>query len=181
MSHESYIIRHETLKIPGSQYMSDSITMKTLLGSYLEGGGQILRNAIVLSSLLRYPLCITDIRGNRKPSGLKPQHLKSIQWLAAATGAVADESVGITQRSTRLDFRPVEHKVFWKEHMRNGCQRRRRVVEIDIGSPGSVALLLQAVLPYVLFAGCESGEKGEIEINIRGGTNMDFSVAHPPL
>ena len=43
-------------------------------GSVLEGGGQLLRNAVALSALLSKPIAIQNIRHNRKPPGLRPQH-----------------------------------------------------------------------------------------------------------
>lgn len=43
-------------------------------GSVLEGGGQLLRNAVALSALLSKPISVYNIRQNRKPSGLRPQH-----------------------------------------------------------------------------------------------------------
>ena len=43
-------------------------------GSYLEGGGQILRNAFAYSALLKRPIRVEKIRANRTPPGLRPQH-----------------------------------------------------------------------------------------------------------
>lgn len=43
-------------------------------GSVLEGGGQILRNAVSLSALLNKPVKIINIRNSRRPPGLKNQH-----------------------------------------------------------------------------------------------------------
>lgn len=43
-------------------------------GSFLEGGGQILRNSVSLSALLLKPVSIHKIRNNRTPPGLKNQH-----------------------------------------------------------------------------------------------------------
>lgn len=43
-------------------------------GSVLEGGGQILRNAVSLSALLSRPVSIHSVRNNRTPPGLKNQH-----------------------------------------------------------------------------------------------------------
>ncbi|KAH9827511.1 RNA 3'-terminal phosphate cyclase [Teratosphaeria destructans] len=65
-------------------------------GTYLEGGGQLLRTAVCLSALTGTPVRITNIRGNRNGGGgLKAQHLASVKWLARAasaraTGADAD-------------------------------------------------------------------------------------------
>lgn len=43
-------------------------------GSTLEGGGQILRNAISLASLCNKPVSISKIRHGRAQPGLKNQH-----------------------------------------------------------------------------------------------------------
>lgn len=51
-------------------------------GSTLEGGGQLLRNAVALSSLLCRSITIQNIRYNRKPSGLKNQHVAGTSFLA---------------------------------------------------------------------------------------------------
>jgi RNA 3'-terminal phosphate cyclase (ATP) len=48
---------------------------------------------------------------------------------------------------------------------------------IDIGSPGAVGLVFQAILPYVLFSGAAAGEgeEGVVHITIKGGTNVSNS------
>ncbi|KAF8533014.1 Rec8 like protein-domain-containing protein [Trichophaea hybrida] len=53
----------------------------------------------------------------------------------------------------------------------------KRVVKIDIGTPGSITLVLQAVLPYLLFTGREGVDDGcdEMEVVVRGGTNVPNS------
>lgn len=43
-------------------------------GSVMEGGGQIVRNATALSALLRKPIAVHNVRGNRSSPGLKAQH-----------------------------------------------------------------------------------------------------------
>ena len=43
-------------------------------GSTLEGGGQILRNAVSLASLCNKPISINKIRHGRAQAGLKDQH-----------------------------------------------------------------------------------------------------------
>jgi RNA 3'-terminal phosphate cyclase (ATP) len=44
-------------------------------GSVLEGGGQLLRNSVAYSALLSKPISIHNVRHNRKPPGLKNQHV----------------------------------------------------------------------------------------------------------
>ena len=48
-------------------------------GSVLEGGGQILRNAVAYSALLSKPIKIHKIRNGRSPPGLRNQH-RTGQW-----------------------------------------------------------------------------------------------------
>ena len=47
-------------------------------GSYMEGGGQIVRTALALSTLTAKPFKVDKIRHHRPKPGLKPQHLSCI-------------------------------------------------------------------------------------------------------
>lgn len=49
-------------------------------GSTLEGGGQLLRNTVALSSLLCKPVTVQHIRYNRRPPGLKNQHVAGLRF-----------------------------------------------------------------------------------------------------
>ena len=40
-------------------------------GSFCEGGGQLIRNAVTLSALLSIPIVIHNVRHNRQPPGLR--------------------------------------------------------------------------------------------------------------
>ena len=56
-------------------------------GSYIEGGGQIVRTALALSTLTGKPFKIEKIRHHRSRPGLKPQHLSCIDALKRLANA----------------------------------------------------------------------------------------------
>jgi RNA 3'-terminal phosphate cyclase (ATP) len=76
-------------------------------GTTLEGGGQILRLALALSSLTGKPIQIDKIRGNRgtkaKDGGIKQAHLGGAAWLTRASEAATE---GLALRSRDLLFEP---------------------------------------------------------------------------
>ncbi|MCE2394560.1 RNA 3'-phosphate cyclase, partial [Candidatus Poribacteria bacterium] len=74
-------------------------------GNYGEGGGQILRSSLSLSAILNRPIRISGIRAGRKKPGLAPQHLTSVNAVAAITNA---EVIGGQLGSQTLTFRPQE-------------------------------------------------------------------------
>jgi RNA 3'-phosphate cyclase len=124
-------------------------------GSYGEGGGQIIRTAVSLSALTGKPVKITNIRANRQPSGLKAQHLTGVKAVADICNAkVTGTEIG----STELTFHPGEIK--------------GGTYDWDIGTAGSISLVLQALMPALLFS------KKEFSISITGGTNVKTS---PPI
>ena len=163
-------------------------------GTALEGGGQLLRLALSLSSLTQIPIYVTDIRGKRpgKVSGLKASHLAGAKWLADATAAVTD---GMEVKSRQLVFRPssigaetsinrgqddlVRRKGGVWEDVFEDSKLVRRQSHIPMSSPGSILLVLQAILPYLLFSNCSNveGQKTFIplRVTIEGGTNVSSS------
>jgi RNA 3'-terminal phosphate cyclase (ATP) len=75
-----------------------------IVGTVLEGGGQLLRLSVGLAALASMPICITQIRGNRGGGGgLKLQHLKAVEWLATVSGA---QIQGAERGSKTLEFWP---------------------------------------------------------------------------
>lgn len=121
-------------------------------GSYGEGGGQILRSSIALSCISMKPIEVFNIRAKRKNPGLRPQHLMGILAAKEITnGKVEGAFVG----SKRIRFHP-------------GRIKGGRY-EFDIKTAGSITLLLQTLIPVMLF----SGE--EFEVEIRGGTDVRWS------
>lgn len=128
-------------------------------GTTLEGGGQLLRVALGLSSLTRKPIHITQIRGRRSGGGgLKAQHLTSAEWLGRASEA---KIIGAELKSKEIVFTP--GAALQANNLLNASE-----VQIRQTTPGSVNLVLQAILPYILFSGVEH----PIRVHIEGGTNV---------
>jgi len=121
--------------------------MITLDGSHLEGGGALVRTALALSALTGQEFSVTNIRAGREQGGLKAQHLHAIKALKKICNAETNE-IGIG--STELHFQP-------------GKIKSGRY-EIDIGTAGSITLLLQALLLPCLFA------PRTVTLKIKGGT-----------
>ncbi|MCX6767594.1 MAG: RNA 3'-terminal phosphate cyclase [Candidatus Micrarchaeota archaeon] len=104
-------------------------------GSYLEGGGQIIRTSLSLSALSGKPFHITGIRAGRAKPGLQPQHKACVEAVGKACGAAFQ---GAEIGSIELVFEPGE--------ISGGSYR------FDIGTAGSTTLLLQSLLPLLVFA-----------------------------
>src|SRR5512134_1350757 len=105
-------------------------------GSYGEGGGQILRTALSFSCLTGTPFRIGNIRRGRRKPGLMPQHLASVRAAQTISGALVQ---GAEAGSTSLTFSP--------NAVRGG------EFEFQIGTAGSVTLVLQTIILPLLFAG----------------------------
>ena len=121
-------------------------------GSYGEGGGQILRTSLALSAVTGKQFRIYNIRKGRPKPGLKPQHHAAIDSVAKISNAkVKGNSIG----SEEVEFYPGK--------IRGGK------FKFEIGTAGSITLLLHALIPPLLHA------EGESEIEITGGTNVLWS------
>ncbi|NPA84817.1 MAG: RNA 3'-terminal phosphate cyclase [Crenarchaeota archaeon] len=124
-------------------------------GSFGEGGGQILRTSVALSAVTLKPVRIYNIRAKRSKPGLRRQHLTAVKALAEMTDA---EVEGLYVGSTEIIFKP--------KRLKAGS------FKFDIGTAGSVSLVLQAVTPAALFA------PGPVRVWLRGGTDVPMS---PPV
>ncbi|XP_045031094.1 RNA 3'-terminal phosphate cyclase isoform X1 [Daphnia magna] len=124
-------------------------------GSILEGGGQTLRISSALSAILGVPIRIHSIRAGRSTPGLRPQHLTGLNLIKDLTnGSLEGGNIG----STEITLRP--------------SQISGGEFSVDTKTAGSITLIVQAILPCLLFAGKKS------VIKMKGGTNVEMS---PPL
>ncbi len=125
-------------------------------GSYGEAGGQLLRTSLALAILTRQPLHITRIRAGRKKPGLAAQHMTGILACAQTCGADVE---GCEFGSQELTFIP--GRIQGDDYVFDVADIRP--------SAGAVTLVLQAVLPPLLFANARS------RLILRGGTNVAWS------
>ncbi len=121
-------------------------------GSIGEGGGQILRTSISLSAALGVEVEVYNIRAKRPKPGLRPQHFWAIKAIAELCDA---EVYGMKQDSTIVRFTP--KKI------------REKELALDLGTAGSVTLLLQALIQAISISG------KNVHLNIRGGTDVKWS------
>jgi RNA 3'-terminal phosphate cyclase (ATP) len=121
-------------------------------GSYGEGGGQIVRTAAALSAVTGKSIRIKKIRQARPRPGLAPQHARAITALASICHA---HTSGIEPGSSEITFEPGEIQ---------GGQYR-----VEIGTAGSVTLLMQCLLPAMLRA------DGPISLQVHGGTDVRWA------
>ena len=121
-------------------------------GSYGEGGGQIVRTAVALSAVTGVAVRIRDIRKNRQKAGLAQQHVKAILALAGLCHASFS---GVEPRSNEIVLEPGEV--------------HRGAYAVNIGTAGSITLLLQCLLPAMLSA------SGPVTLEVQGGTDVRWS------
>ncbi|MCX8170723.1 MAG: RNA 3'-terminal phosphate cyclase [Candidatus Bathyarchaeota archaeon] len=122
-------------------------------GSQKSGSGTILRLSVALASILGEPLHIYNIRKKRSEPGLRPQHLESVLTAAKLCNAkVKGAYVG----SQELWFEPGE--IFGGDLI------------AEIGTAGSIPMLIMTVLPICAFA------KHQVSLRIiKGGTDVRHS------
>ncbi len=123
-------------------------------GSQKSGSGTILRLSVALAGILNENLHIYKIRQRRPQPGLRPQHLEAVLTAAKICNA---ETRGAELGSRELWFKPAE--------IAGGD------VHAEIGTAGSIPMLLLTVLPLCAFS------RKTVRIHVtRGGTD----VRHAP-
>lgn len=127
--------------------------MIKLDGNYGEGGGQIVRTALAFSTITQIPFEVADIRSGRTKPGLKAQHTHCIKALEKLCKA---KSEGAEIGSNYIKYEPGKIK--------------GKTINIDIGTAGSITLLMQALLLPCFFA------DKSVRLHITGGTNVAWSM-----
>ncbi len=121
-------------------------------GAQGEGGGQVLRTALALSAIRGTPVELHSIRARRRNPGLQAQHLTVVNALAQICGAQVE---GATPGSQRVHFAP--------------AGIRAGEYHFDVGTAGSTALVLQALLLPLALA------DGPSRVVLSGGTHVPWS------
>ena len=127
-------------------------------GSYGEGGGQIIRTALAISTLTKKPFEADHIRLGRKQPGLKAQHLHCIKALEKLCDAKTKHAELASKKLT-----------YYPGKIKGGT------IKVDIGTAGSVSLLLQAVLFPCFFA------DKKVKLEITGGTSGKWAMPYDYL
>jgi RNA 3'-phosphate cyclase len=124
-------------------------------GAHGEGGGQLLRMAVALAALRGDAVRVHRIRAGRPNPGLAPQHVTAVRAVADLCSA---ELRGLEVGSSEIVFEP--GAIIAGKH------------SLDVGTAGSVTLVLQACLPVAFAA------PGSVTLRLTGGTDVRWS---PPV
>lgn len=135
--------------------MSTPRELLDLDGAHGEGGGQLVRTAVALAAITGTPIRVRNVRARRDKPGLAPQHLAAVRAVAALCDARCEH---LALRSTVLEFVP-------------GALQAGEFA-VDVGTAGSVTLVLQALLPPMICA------PAPCRVQVTGGTDVR---AAPPL
>jgi len=124
-------------------------------GSQGEGGGQILRTGLFFAFVLDEEVRVDNIRANRENPGLRPQHLAVLKAFSeVAGGELENAKVG----AEWIRYRP--------------SLDIKNQIRIDVGTAGSITLILQALLPALSVRGVTC------RISVRGGTDTRWSPTY---
>ena len=122
------------------------------------GGGQILRTTLSLSAILKKPIKIINIRAGRPNPGLQRQHLCCVMSIVKITnGTVVGAEIG----SPEITFVPSAESGLYNPLIEQ---------TIEIGSSGSCMLVLQCIIPVLIFS-CNKIST----FTIKGGTHESLS------
>jgi RNA 3'-terminal phosphate cyclase (ATP) len=131
----------------------------TIDGSTGEGGGQILRSALTISTIIKKPIRITNIRTKRNNPGLRHQHVTTIKLIS--------KLFNIHIENAKLGAEWIN--ILFDENSENDSEINKDTYSIDIGTAGSIPLLLQTIIPSIAIS------QNDILIQLTGGTDVKFS------
>jgi len=119
-------------------------------GGQGEGGGQVLRLAVALSAATGRPSRVVNVRANRERPGLAAQHVAAVRAVAGLCGA---RTRGVDVGSREVSFEPTRPP---------GGD-----VAVDVGTAGSVTLVLQAAMAALAGPSAEPAS-----VTVTGGTDV---------
>ncbi|MFB6213978.1 MAG: RNA 3'-terminal phosphate cyclase, partial [Candidatus Nanohaloarchaea archaeon] len=117
-----------------------------------KGGGQMLRTSLSLSAITGKPFRMENIRGSRPNPGMKRQHLEAVKAAARLCDA---EVEGLQEGSREIVFQPSELSA--------------ENFTVNIGTAGSVTLLLDTLLPITTHL------DEDLRVDVKGGTDVKWS------
>ena len=132
--------------------MTSMLTVAMIEIDGRSGGGQMLRTALTLSAVTGRSFRMKNIRGSRRNPGLKDQHVTAIKAAAALSSA---EIKQMQRGSEEVEFHPE--------------QLSPRDLELEVGTAGSVNLVLDTVLPLA------TQFEQSLRFDIYGGTDVRWS------
>ena len=121
--------------------------------SYLEGGGQIIRTALALSTITGKSFEAFNIRKGRPKPGLKAQHIHCIKALEKLCNA-----------KSQFAELPSEKLIYEPKKIQG------KTISINIGTAGSISLLLQSLLIPCFFS------DNKTRLRITGGTSGKWAM-----
>ena len=126
-------------------------------GSLKSGSGTMLRLSVAFSAITGRPLRMFNIRAKRSNPGLRPQHLEAVLTAAKLCRArVRGARVG----SMEITFEPGP--------IEGGT------VRAEIGTAGSIPMLIMTILPICIFA------RSPVRVLIdKGGTCLLYTSPSP--
>jgi RNA 3'-terminal phosphate cyclase (ATP) len=139
----------------------EAATTVVIDGSKGEGGGQILRNAISYANILRKKLTVQRIRAGRSKPGLKAQHVTGLRLACQVSGG---QLTGDQLNSLEISYQSTASTAA------AAADPSERHLKGDIGTAGSICLLLQAALPCALLSSA-----GPCRLVLKGGTNATMA------
>lgn len=142
--------------------MHAAIEPLSLNGSHGEGGGALLRTALVMSSITGRPVTVENVRGALRHPALNAEDLMVVDVLASAVDADVSGEVG----DSRLVFRPRRHP-----------RALRQSFDAQAYGPGqsvSTAVVAQAVLPVLARGGAIS--RLELQGATHGANTLAFDA-----